>query len=471
MSDAYRIGMVGLGTMGQNLLLNMAEHGFSCVGYDLDVAKRAELRRAASGLPIATAESFEDLVRKLWRPRTVVVLVPAGKAVDSVIESVRPHLEAGDILIDSGNSYFKDTERRQAELDKQGVGLLGMGISGGGEGARRGPSLMVGGPRSAYDSVREIVEAVSAKVEGTPCGAYVGSGSAGHYVKMVHNGIEYAIMRLIGETYDLMKRSLRLDNDQLAEVYERWNGGPCSGYLMEITAKIFMKPDDRTGERLIDMILGHAQASGTGMWTSENAFELHVPVPTIDMAVAMRDLSGRQAKTGEEGQRLGGPDIHYQGGVLELVERMEAGLHAAMGISYAQGLTLLAQASRQYSYGLDLEQIATIWRGGCIIRARMLEMIRRAYARNPGLANLLDDPEFAAEMADEQGDLRAVVHAAVETGISMPGFMTCLSYLDAYRSPWSPANLIQAQRDYFGAHRYERIDAVGAFHTQWTNEP
>jgi 6-phosphogluconate dehydrogenase len=390
--------------------------------------------------------------------------------VDAVIRDLLPHLQPGDLIIDGGNSHFDDTDLRGKMLAEKGLHFLGVGISGGESGARHGPSIMPGGPREAYERVRPIFEAVAAKVNGEPCVTYLGPGSAGHYVKMVHNGIEYGLMQLIAESYDLMKRGLGLSDDELHDVYARWNETELNGFLIEITAQIFRQVDEKTGRRLVDVILDEARQKGTGKWTSQDGMELQAPTPTIDAAVAARDLSTYKTERETASRLLGGPSPSFQGERGAFLEQLRSALYAAMILTYAQGMALLRVASQSYGYGLDLEAVARIWRGGCIIRAALLEPIRAAYRARPDLANLLLDPDLSAELVRRQGDLRAIVSHAAGLGIPAPGLMASLAYLDGYRSAWLPANLIQAQRDYFGAHTYERVDARGVFHTRWSDD-
>jgi 6-phosphogluconate dehydrogenase len=464
----HEIGMIGLGVMGRNLLLNMAGHGFAAAGYDKDPGKVEALQREAAGNEIRGVADIKDFIGLLARPRAVMMLVPAGPPVDSVIGDLLPLLERGDIIIDAGNSYFKDTNLRARNLTAHGIPFLGVGVSGGEEGARHGPSIMPGGPKEAYESVRPLLEAVAAKVNGEACVAYLGPGSAGHFVKMVHNGIEYAVMQLLAETYDLMKRGLGLSDDELRDVYDRWNQTELNGYLVEITSRIFGKVDEQTGKRLIDEILDVAKQKGTGMWTSQSAMELQVPAPTIDLAVAMRDLSvfETQRETASEIFKRRVPEFGADRGIF--IDQLGHALYAGMIVAYAQGMAVLAAASDKYGYQLDLEVVARIWRGGCIIRTALLENIRMAYRNQPGLPNLLLSPELSKKVLANEEDLRRVVRAAIEWGLPAPCFMTALSYFDGYRSAWLPANLIQAQRDCFGAHSYERIDVKGTFHTDWT---
>jgi 6-phosphogluconate dehydrogenase len=467
MEKGCEIGMVGLGVMGRNLLMNMVDHGYSAAGYDKDLSKVRALQKEAKGRDVCAAESMEEFIGSLRTPRAVMMLVPAGPPVDSVIRDLLPHLSPGDLIIDGGNSHFTDTDLRGKTLAEKGIQYLGVGVSGGEFGARHGPSMMPGGAKEAYERVRPILEAAAAKVDGDPCVTYLGPGSAGHYVKMVHNGIEYGLMQLIAETYELMKRGLGLSDDRLHAVYADWNQAELNGYLMEITASIFCQTDDKTGKRLIDVILDEAKQKGTGMWTSQDAMELEVPVPTIDVAVAMRNLSIYEDEREAASESLGGPSPLFEGERADFLERLRNALYAAMIVTYAQGMAQLRVASSAYNYGLNLEDVARIWRGGCIIRAALLGKITAAYHAQPGLSNLLADPHLGQAVAARQDDLRAVVRAAAEMGIPTPGLMVSLAYFDGDRSAWLPANLIQAQRDFFGAHTYERIDAKGKFHTQW----
>jgi 6-phosphogluconate dehydrogenase len=471
MSDqAYELGMVGLGVMGRNLLLNMADHGLGVAGFDADPAKVDDLAREAEFRNVAGAKALEEFLRLLAVPRTIMMLVPAGPPVDAVIRELLPYLQHGDLLIDGGNSHFVDTDLRQKTLAEKGIDLLGVGISGGEHGARHGPSIMPGGPAEAYARVRPLFETISAHVHGEPCAAYMGPGSAGHYVKMVHNGIEYGLIQLIAESYALMKLGLGMNDDDLHEIFARWDRTELTGYLIEITADIFCRSDDKTGRRLIDVILDEARQKGTGMWPSQNAMELQVPTPTIDAAVSFRDLSGYGPERRTAAACLAGPSAVLPVDRDAFLEQLTNALVAGMIIVYAQGMSLLQKASVVYKYGLNLATIARIWRGGCIIRSEFLEPIRDAWRRQPELPNLMMDAHFAGELMMRQGPLRVVVSQGLSAGIPMPGFAGALAYYDGFRSAWLPANLIQAQRDYFGAHTYERIDAKGVFHTQWQEE-
>jgi 6-phosphogluconate dehydrogenase len=465
------IGVVGLGTMGRNLALNLADHGFAVAVYNRTVEKTREfMDQEAGGRPIRPGFELQEFVGLLQNPRAVLLMVPAGGAVDAVIKELLPFLGPGDLLIDGGNSHFTDTNRRGRILAGKKLWFMGLGVSGGEAGARYGPSLMPGGPRPAYDRVGPMLEAAAAQVNGEPCVAYLGPGSAGHYVKMVHNGIEYGLIQLIAETYDLLKRGLGMEPDELHKVYAAWNDGELSSYLLEITARIFLKKDEKTGRPLIDLIRDEAKQKGTGMWTSWEAMDLKVATPSIDVAVVMRGLSDYQAERQAAAQVLKGPELAFGGDRSRFLGKLKNALYAGLIAAYAQGLALLKQASATYSYGLDLETVARIWRGGCIIRAALLEEIRGAFRSRPDLDNLLLDPKLGGEFLSRQQDLRDVVGVAADLGLPVPALMMTLAYFDAYRSARLPANLIQAQRDYFGAHTYERLDEPGAFHTEWDQD-
>ncbi|MEJ2696499.1 MAG: NADP-dependent phosphogluconate dehydrogenase [Candidatus Sulfobium sp.] len=467
MTQQYEIGMVGLGVMGRNLLLNMADHGYAVAGYDKDLSKVEALRKEAENRAIYGAENMKDFIGSLRPPRVIMMLVPAGRVVDSVIGDVLPLLEKGDLIIDAGNSHFTDTDLRAKDLSEKGINFLGVGVSGGEAGARHGPSMMPGGPREAYERVKPLFEAVSASVGGEPCVTYLGPGSAGHYVKMVHNGIEYGIIQLIAETYDLMKRGMGLSNDELREVYGRWMKTEVNGYLVEITSEIFTREDKKTGKRLIDVILDEAKQKGTGKWTSQDAMELQVPVPTIDAAVSMRDMSALKSEREVAGQLFETPAGSFHGDREGFINQLRDALYVSMILTYAQGMALLGKASAAYNYDLDLQEVARIWRGGCIIRALLLEDIQAAYRAKTDLPNLLMDPHFSQEVMTGQDALRATVTTAVELGIPQACMTAALAYFDSYRSAWLPANLVQAQRDFFGSHTYERVDEKGVFHTEW----
>lgn len=470
--EGYELGMIGLGTMGRNLLLNMADHGYSVVGYDRDTDKVNALCKEAKGRSIAGAESVEEFVGKLRKPRAVMLLVPAGAPVDAVIEELRPRLDKGDLIIDAGNSHFTDTDRRHDELIGKGIAFLGVGVSGGEFGARHGPSIMPGGPREAYERVRPVLESVAAQVHNEPCVAYMGPGSAGHYVKMVHNGIEYGLMEIIAESYDLLSRGLGFGNDELHAIYERWNQGELESYLMTITARIFAQRDPADKGCLIDRIRDVAAQNGTGMWTSQHAMEIGVAVPTIDMAVAQRNLSSIKDQRRQAARQLAPRRAPLKNGAAHsdrdaCVQQMRNAVYAATILTYAQGMALLSGASEAMDYHLKLEDISAIWRGGCIIRASLLEEIRDAYGERPDLPNLLLHNAFAAKLDNRRADLEGAVTLAARLAIPAPALMASLSYLDSYTSEELPTNLIQAQRDFFGSHTYERVDIEGTFHTNW----
>jgi len=416
---------------------------------------------------VAGAETATDFLAMLKRPRAVMMLVPAGPIVDSVIHDLLPHLDRGDLVIDAGNSHFTDTNLRQKMLEAKGLHFFGMGVSGGEYGARHGPSMMPGGPQQAYGVVRSVLEACAAQVDGEPCVTYLGPRSAGHYVKMVHNGIEYGIMQLLVETYDLMRTGLGLKDEELGELFATWNQAELSGYLVEITADIFRKVDEESGQRLIDVIRDTAHQKGTGQWTSQDALALHVPTPNIDVAVAMRNLSGLEEQRVAVSEKFASPRQLIQSEQSDTIERVRRALYAAIILTHAQGMSQLQAASREYEYNLDLAAVARIWRGGCIIRSALLEPIRAAYTKQPQLLNLLLNETLGSAAATRINDMRIVVQSAIGTGIPVPGFSAALAYYDSLRARHLPTNLIQAQRDYFGAHTYERVDERGVFHTEW----
>ncbi|OGO26271.1 MAG: phosphogluconate dehydrogenase (NADP(+)-dependent, decarboxylating) [Chloroflexi bacterium RBG_16_54_11] len=465
-----QVGMVGLGVMGRNFLLNMAEHGFSAAGYDKEPAKLSLLHSEAMGLPVQWAGDVKSFLELLEPPRAVILLVPAGPVVDSVIRDLLPQLEIGDLLVDAGNSHFTDTDIRGKTLQAKGVHYMGMGISGGEAGARYGPSLMPGGPQAAYQRIQTILETCAAQVEGEPCVTYLGPGSAGHYVKMVHNGIEYGMMQLIAETYDLLRRGLGLGDGEIGDIFERWSQSDLNSYLVEITADIIRKTDEITGKPLVEVVQDSARQLGTGMWASQDAMELHVPTPTIDTAVAMRNLSALQDIRFAMGGKYGGriqPNIGKSSDILEHAGRA---LYAGFILTYAQGFSLMGAASHTYAYQLDLAAVARIWRGGCIIRSSLLEHIRSSFERQPNLLYLLLDEALGEAVDVRLPSLRHIVQVGAEVGLPLPAFMALLASFDSLRSTHLPANLIQAQRDYFGAHTYERVDRRGIFHTEWSKD-
>ena len=463
------IGVVGLGVMGANLALNMERNGFHIAGYDLEAAKgQAFVAGPAAGRHVELAPSPDALMAMLKRPRRVLMMVPAGAAVDSAIAHLKPHLQPGDILIDGGNSWFLDTERRSKELAAGGFHYIGTGVSGGEQGALWGPAIMPGGQREAWEALAPILRAIAAKADdGEPCVDYMGPGGAGHYVKMVHNGIEYGDMQLIAEAYDLLSRGLKLPAKELSAIFEEWNAGDLRSYLVEITAEVLARTDPETGRPLVDLIVDEAQQKGTGKWTSQHAFDIGAPIPTINAAVESRILSALKAERVHASRILHGPSPHYHGKKERLVEAVRAALYASKVTSYAQGFGLLKLASAEYQYGLEAGNIARIWRAGCIIRASLLGDIMAAYQRDAALPNLLLDDAFRQAVESRQGSWRFVVQVAVEMGIPVPAMGASLAYFDVYRSERLPANLTQGQRDYFGAHTYRRIDRPGVFHTEW----
>jgi 6-phosphogluconate dehydrogenase len=461
------IGIIGLGVMGRNLALNIAEHGFEVAGYDRDPEKVKLLGIEAETSPASGYESLSNMIDALDVPRTILLLVPAGKPVDTVIADLLPFLEPQDCIIDGGNSHFRDTDLRFTMLKSKDIDFLGMGISGGEKGARHGPSMMPGGDYHAFERVKSVLEKCAAHVEGDPCVAYCGPGSAGHYVKMVHNGIEYGILQLIAETYDLAKRGLGVDDARLSDMYRQWNRAESESFLIENTALIFGYIDPKTRSHLIDLILDAAKQKGTGRWTSQEAMDLQLPVPTIDSSVGARNLSMHiddrlhASMIFGEAARLDADDEKF-------LRILQNAYFAATLITYGQGIQLLSVASDHYKYNFNPVTILNIWRGGCIIRARLLEYFRNAYVRTHNLANPLFDHDVVELLCQRIDDLRTVVGKACQAGIPIPAFSSCLSYFDGLRSRWLPANLIQALRDDFGSHTYERIDERGVFHTQWT---
>jgi 6-phosphogluconate dehydrogenase len=403
----------------------------------------------------------------LRKPRSIILLVPAGAPVDAVISQTVPLLEKNDLLIDSGNSYFKDTDLRTKNLNEKGLLFMGMGISGGEEGARNGPSIMPGGQKEAYERVKPVLQSISAKIKGEPCVAYMGPMSSGHFVKMVHNGIEYGLMQLISETYAVMKLVLEFSEDKIKETYNEWNKSEVSGFLIEITANIFDKLDNITGKRLIDKILDVSRQKGTGMWTSQCAMELQVPVPLIDIAVSMRNLSLLEGDRAQADKIYKSNEFPLTDDPEKIVVQLRKSLFVSMIMTYAQGFSLLTTASEKYGYHLDPKLISRIWRGGCIIRAALLNDIYDAFNTSKDLSNLLLDTKLSQQVKFNQENLRQIICLAGSRGIAIPGLMSALGYLDSFRSAWLPANLIQAQRDYFGGHSYERNDAKGTYHTEW----
>ena len=532
-----QFGMIGLGTMGRNFLLNVAEQGFSGVGYDLDVEKRTLLLEEGKDFNLQTAENLPEFIEKLESPRKIMILVPAN-VVDFVINDLLAILDAGDIVIDGGNSHFPETERREKLLAEKQIEFLGVGVSGGEEGARHGASIMIGGKREVYTHVQKILEAASAKVNGESCAAFVGNSSAGHFVKMVHNGIEYGLMQILAETYDFMLRVLKMDYAQMSETFAKWNDSELNSFLVEITAEVLRKSDAETGKPLVEMILDKAAQKGTGKWTSQAAMDFGVPIPTIDSAVSMRQISAQketriliakkynsqssvvsrqssvdsetvasepqhdmkaqrakadvettvseQHKTniGEQEYQTAGKTVknsadssinkdlreECEADFDKFVEQLKNTLLSSFITTYAQGMSLLQTVSTEKEYGLNLSEIAKIWRGGCIIRSALLEEMRRAFAENEDLPNLLLDDDFAEILNKNREDWREINAKFAESRIPSLCLSSALAYFDAFRSERLPANLIQAQRDFFGAHTYQRIDKGGVFHTPDWNE-
>ncbi len=466
------IGIIGLGVMGHNLALNMERNGFAVAGYDVDAQRtQAFLTGEAAGKRIQGAATAEELMKMLEAPRRVLVMVPAGPAMDSVIAHVKSFMQAGDILIDGGNSYFMDTERRSQELAKEGFYFVGMGVSGGEEGALWGPSLMPGGQREAWDALAPILRSIAAKAEdGVPCVDYIGPRGAGHYVKMVHNGIEYGDMQLIAEVYDLLHRGAGFSNADLSKIFAEWNEGALQSYLIQITAEILSKIDADTGQPLVDMILDEAQQKGTGKWASQNSMDVGAPIHTINAAVESRMISALKPQRVTASKLLGGPSEKFTGSCQKLVDAARDALYASKITSYAQGMGLLRMASDEYQYDLQLGSIASLWRAGCIIRAQFLDEIMAAYERDAHLVNLMLDDHFRGVLSNSQADWRMVLQTAIGMGIPVLAMAASLGYYDAYRSAVLPANLTQAQRDYFGAHTYRRADKAGTFHTDWSQK-
>jgi 6-phosphogluconate dehydrogenase len=469
-TGAAQVGMIGLAVMGSNLALNMERNGYAVALFNREVEWVGEFVRKHEGKRFVGAQSWEQFVKSLERPRKIVLLVKAGDPVDWTISQIKPYLEAGDIVIDGGNSHFLDTARREEQLKKDGIYFIGSGVSGGEKGALLGPSLMPGGDREAYEKIRPIWEAIAAKVDDGPCVTYIGPGGAGHFVKMVHNGIEYGDMQLIAEAYDLMRRVLGMSADEMADVFDEWNEGELESYLIEITAKILRVRDAETGQPLVDLVLDKAGQKGTGKWASELALELGVPIPTIDAAVDTRNLSSHKGERVEASKVIAAPPAaKYEGERAELITTVRDALYAAKICSYAQGMNLIRAGSERYDWKIDLGETARIWKGGCIIRARFLGKIKEAYARRPDLASLLLDPDFNARLTKSQPSWRRAITVAVNAGVPVPAMTASLGYFDTYRTAELPTNLTQAQRDFFGSHTYERADrpGAGAVHTEW----
>ncbi len=462
------IGLIGLAVMGENLALNIANKGFPISVYNRTGVKTTELVEGrAQGKPMVPAYTLEEFIGSMERPRKIIILVKAGAPVDAVIDGLKPLLEPDDVIIDGGNSLFTDTEKRSIAVESLGFRFVGMGVSGGEEGALKGPSLMPGGPKTAYDDLAPILQKIAAQVDDGPCVTYIGPRSAGHYVKMVHNGIEYGDMQLIAEAYDLLRQTLGLEAAELADIFAEWNRGELQSFLIEITADIFTRIDDETGKPLVDLILDKAGQKGTGKWVSQNAFDIGVPIPTINAAVESRVLSSYKQERVAASHILKGPNRQFTGDKQQFINAVREALYCAKICSYAQGMALLRTASNEFKYELNLSELARIWKGGCIIRAIFLDKIKNAFLRDPNLPNLLIDPEFTGDILKRQESWRYVVQTAVQLGIPSYATSASLAYYDAYRTADSPLNLTQAQRDYFGAHTYERTDREGTFHTEW----
>ncbi|CAN5359349.1 NADP-dependent phosphogluconate dehydrogenase [soil metagenome] len=478
MSDgdsSRHVGVIGLAVMGENLALNIERNGFPIAVYNRSWERtEAFMQNRAAGLNVVAGKTPAELVSLLERPRRIIIMVKAGAPVDAVINELVPLLEEGDMIIDGGNSFFPDTERRSKEVASHNLNFIGMGISGGEEGALWGPSIMPGGPAAAYEILEPMLTAISAKSDSGPCVTHIGPGGAGHYVKMVHNGIEYGDMQLIAETYDVMRRALKLPANEIAEIFAKWNQGPLASYLIEITAEVLAYNDPATGQPLVDLILDTAEQKGTGRWTSQNALELASPIPTIDAAVFARTMSSMKDKRVAASAVLHGPSDDTINGVTDGLDRdgvladLEAGLLFAKISSYAQGMALLRAASENYSWNLNLAEIARIWKAGCIIRALLFDPIRQAFSDNPQLPNLLLADNFVDNVNAGAGACRSVVSLARAIGIPVPAHSASLDYFDSYRTANLPANLTQGQRDYFGAHTYRRTDRDGVFHTEWS---
>ena len=462
------IGLVGLAVMGENLVLNMVSKGFQVSVFNRTTARVDEfLAGQAAGKAVKGTYSLAELAASLERPRRIMLMVKAGKPVDEMIEQILPYLEQDDILIDGGNSFFEDTRRRFKALAVKGIRFVGMGVSGGEEGALKGPSLMPGGDEAAFREIAPLFTKIAAQVADGPCCSFVGPDGAGHYVKMVHNGIEYSDMQLIAEAYYILSKAGGLTAAELHEVFARWNEGPHDSYLIEITRDIMAVNDPETGKPLVELILDKAGQKGTGKWTSQSALDLGIPTPAITEAVFARCMSAVKDERVVAATVLKGPQGTWTGDRQQLIQAVHDALYASKICSYAQGFALLAAASKEYGWNLQFGEISLLWRGGCIIRARFLDKIRDAFVKDANLANLMLDSFFASVLAESQAPWRLVLKTCRDLGIPTPAFNASLDYYDSYRQAVLPANLIQAQRDYFGAHTYERIDRPGTFHTEW----
>lgn len=469
-AQQFDFGMIGLGVMGRNLLLNMADHGFKVIGFDKDEQKTTAFEKAAtSGTTVKGVSNLKAMTDGLSLPRRIMMLVPAGKPVDDVIESLLPLVQPGDIIIDGGNSHYTDTLRRVQYLSEKGIHFMGVGVSGGEQGARTGPSIMPGGDQEAYPHVQPMLEAISAKFKGEPCVAHLGKGAAGHYVKMVHNGIEYAIMQLISEAYDLLHRGAGLSNEELHQTFDSWNKGELQSFLVEITAAIFTQKDDKTPNFLVDMILDKAGAKGTGKWTSQDAMDIGVPIPTIDMAVTMRNISALKTERTNAAALFDKTVTAITTDKATFVKQVHDALFFGVLISYTQGLAMLHRASTELDMQIPMPNVVRVWRAGCIIRSTLLDLFTKIYDQNPQLENLLLDKQIAEMLKAKEAGMRAVAASAVTNRFAAGALLNALTYFDAYTSAQLPINLLQAQRDFFGAHTYQRVDEPGSFHTEWNN--
>ncbi|MGX7191066.1 NADP-dependent phosphogluconate dehydrogenase [Enterococcus lactis] len=468
-----QIGVVGMAVMGKNLALNIESRGYSVALFNRTEAKTTAVVEEHPDKNFKATYTIKEFVESIEKPRRILLMVKAGPATDATIQELLPHLDKGDILIDGGNTFFKDTMRRNEELANSGINFIGTGVSGGEEGALKGPSIMPGGQKEAYELVAPILEQISAKAEdGAPCVTYIGPNGAGHYVKMVHNGIEYGDMQLIAESYDLMKNILDLSVEEMADIFKEWNQGELDSYLIEITADILTRKDDEgTGKPVVDVILDAAGNKGTGKWTSQSALDLGVPLPLITESVFARYISAYKEERVQASKILSRTnDFEFTGDKKELVEKIREALYFSKIMSYAQGFAQLRVASKEFDWDLPFGEIAKIWRAGCIIRARFLQKITDAYDKNPEIENLLLDDYFVEITKKYQQSVRDVVALAVQAGVPVPTFSSAIAYFDSYRAERLPANIIQAQRDYFGAHTYERVDKEGIFHYSWYHE-
>lgn len=467
--ELAKIGMIGLAVMGENLALNIARNGFPIAVYNRDTSKVDKFLRRAEGKQVIGAYSVQDFVNSLEKPRKIILLVKAGAAVDAVLDQLKPLLDQGDIVIDGGNSHFEDTRRREKDMKAAGFNFIGSGVSGGESGALWGPSLMPGGDRQAYEQIRPIWEAIAAKVDDGPCVTYIGPDGAGHFVKMVHNGIEYGDMQLIAEAYDILRNALGLQASELAEIFAKWNEGDLNSFLIEITAKIFTVKDPQGNGALVDKVLDVAGQKGTGKWTAETALELGIAIPTMQAALDSRTMSGQKEQRVEASKQLTGPAAKYTGDRQELIDAVHDALYASKICSYAQGMNVIRRGSEEYNWNINLGELSRIWKGGCIIRAQFLDKIKQAYQRRPDLPNLLLDPDFKAWALEAQPRWRQAVTTAQSLGIPAAAMSASLAYFDTYRAANLPLNLTQAQRDFFGSHTYQRVDdPKGEFvHTEW----